>query len=65
MEEKRKFTVKDALATVGNFFISLFKGDLVLKLHADKYFVHILYTFARALNSFVEQQGGAEAPAAE
>ena len=46
MEEKRKFTVKDALATVGNFFISLFKGDLVLKLHADKYFVHILYTFA-------------------
>ncbi len=45
MEEKRKFTVKDALVTVGNFFVSLFKGDLVLKLHADKYFVHILYTF--------------------
>ena len=45
MEEKRRFTVKDALVTVGNFFVSLFKGDLVLKLHADKYVVHILYTF--------------------
>ncbi|MBR6002800.1 MAG: hypothetical protein IK045_08070 [Bacteroidales bacterium] len=46
MEENRKFTFKDALATAGNFFVAIFRGDLVLKLHADKYFPHILYTFA-------------------
>ena len=46
MEEKRKFTFRDAVATTGNFFVSLFRGDLVLKLKADKYFPHILFTFA-------------------
>lgn len=32
-------------ATIGNIIKAVFKGELLLRLHVDKYFVHIIYLF--------------------
>ena len=44
-ERKRSVTGAEAWAFVKNVVKSILRGELLLKLKVDKYFIHILYTF--------------------
>lgn len=44
-----KINWNDVRLTLGNFVKALFKGELLLRLGADRYFPHILYTFVIGL----------------
>lgn len=40
-----KLSVKNILVVIKNVVVAIFSGKFLLRLKADKYFVHILYTF--------------------
>ena len=37
--------MKKALVAIRNTFMAILKGELLLRMHVDKYFIHIAYTF--------------------
>ena len=37
--------MKRVLAALKNFLLAIFKGELMLRMRVDKYFIHIAYTF--------------------
>ena len=45
MEQKRKWKVSDIWEGLKNGFSALITGNLLLRLNAGKYFIHIAYTF--------------------
>ncbi|MCR5518957.1 MAG: hypothetical protein K6F21_01375 [Bacteroidales bacterium] len=45
MEEKRKWKVSDIWKLLRNGISAIITGNLLLRLNAGKYFVHIAYTF--------------------
>ena len=45
MEEKRKWKVSDIWKLLKNGISAIVTGNLLLRLNAGKYFVHIAYTF--------------------
>ena len=45
MEQKRKWKVSDIWEGLKNGFSAIITGNLLLRLNAGKYFIHIAYTF--------------------
>ena len=45
MEQKRKWKVSDLWELIKNGFSAILTGNLLLRLNAGKYFIHIAYTF--------------------
>lgn len=45
MEQKRKWKVSDLWEILRNGFSAVITGNLLLRLNAGKYFMHIAYTF--------------------
>lgn len=41
----KRWKMADIAATLKNSFIAILKGELLLRLNAGRYFVHIAYTF--------------------
>lgn len=50
-ETKKKFTFKDLGKTLGNALSAIFKGELLLRLKIDKYFMHIVLVFLLILGA--------------
>ena len=45
MEQKRKWKLSDLWELLRNGFSAIITGNLLLRLNAGKYFIHIAYTF--------------------
>lgn len=45
MTEMRKWKLSDLVELMKNIVISIFEGKLLLRLQANRYFIHIFYTF--------------------
>lgn len=45
MEQKRKWKVSDLWELLRNGFSAIITGNLLLRLNAGRYFIHIAYTF--------------------
>ncbi len=45
MTELRKWKISDIWEWLGNAFLAIVEGQLLLRLNVSKYFVHILFTF--------------------
>ena len=45
MEQKRKWKVSDIWEVLKNGFAAIITGNLLLRLNAGRYFIHIAYTF--------------------
>ena len=45
MEQKRKWKVSDIWEVLKNGFSAIITGNLLLRLNAGRYFIHIAYTF--------------------
>ena len=45
MTELRKWKFSDIWAWLKNAALATLKGELLLRLHVSRYFIHIIYTF--------------------
>ena len=45
MEQKRKWKLSDLWELLKNGFSAIITGNLLLRLNAGRYFIHIAYTF--------------------
>ena len=45
MEQKRKWKISDIWEILKNGFAAIVTGNLLLRLNAGRYFIHIAYTF--------------------
>ena len=45
MEQKRKWKISDIWEVLKNGFAAIITGNLLLRLNAGRYFIHIAYTF--------------------
>lgn len=44
-KQQRKWKVSDIGAWLKNAFMAMIRGEFLLRLHVNKYFIHIIYTF--------------------